>query len=277
VPVSQPARVLPLRPLTLGELLDAAVMLLREHAWVYLSVAALLAAGEQAALYPLHTSFGVGPLWNVIYDQQWGKHWLQFGVERGSEMTIIVWLGGLTARAAVPALAGQRLTTRRLLTPAGSRFVAVTVAGLFVGLVAAASALAGMLPWLFAYGLLGLVAPAIVIGRLNPAPAVIRSVVLAGRIGARAMWIRLGGYLGWLLISLALRLAVEAVTGRLSGSVPELALTLAVLVATALANAVSYATLACLDAVLYLETLMRTEALDITLGRRFRMSHEALR
>ena len=40
--------------------------------------------------------------------------------------------------------------------------------------------------------------------------------------------------------------------------------------AWAAVNAVAYATLACLDAVLYLETRMRTEGLDIALGRALR-------
>lgn len=45
--------VVPLRPLTLGELLDAAVGLLRENALALLPVAFILAALEQGVLYPL--------------------------------------------------------------------------------------------------------------------------------------------------------------------------------------------------------------------------------
>ena len=53
--------VMPLRPLTLGELLDAAVVLLRERARTLLAVGLILSAAEQALLFPLRRPLAADP------------------------------------------------------------------------------------------------------------------------------------------------------------------------------------------------------------------------
>jgi hypothetical protein len=254
----------PLRPLTFGELLDAAVSLLRGHALAYLVVGIVLAGAEQAALYPLRLAAGTRlPLGGPFIDRL-GQFWVVFSAGFGTEAAIIALLGGLAARAAGPALFGERTTTRQLLAPAGSRLPGVVLIAVVVGVVVAVSALALFVPWLFAYGLLGLAVPALVIDRVNPARALLRSVTLSARAGMRAMWIRLGGYLAWLAIRLALIAGGTAVVGiALNGR----GLLFATMVVAAAVNGIAYATLACLDAVLHLETRMRVEGLDIALGR----------
>src|SRR5437763_17194425 len=56
-----PSEVIPLRPMTLSELLDAALELLRRNALGLLPVAAGLAVAEQAVLYPGRASAQAGP------------------------------------------------------------------------------------------------------------------------------------------------------------------------------------------------------------------------
>ena|SRR5437763_3492290 len=265
--VSHPTAVLPLRPLTFAELMDAAVALLRGHARVYLPVALVLAAAEQAVLYPLRLAAGINPPWGLPYSDRLGQYWLMLGVGFGTEVTVIALVGGLTARAAGPALLGGRLPARRLLDPAGARVLPVAVVAVVAGAVTAVAALAGFVPWLFVYGLLGLCAPAVVIDRLGPGRALLRSMVLAGRAGMRAAWIRLGGYLGWAAVRVALVLGGLALISVFLGGVGPGWARLLQLAAVAAVNAVAYATLACLDAVLHLETRMRTEGLDIAASR----------
>src|SRR2546430_880291 len=89
VPQSQPTGVLPLRPLTFGELLDAAVLLLRGNARVFLAVAALLAAGEQVLMYPLRIAAGIRPPFGLPYSDRLGEYWLMLGVGLGTEVFII--------------------------------------------------------------------------------------------------------------------------------------------------------------------------------------------
>ena len=57
--MEQSSPVIPLRPLTFGELLDAAVQLLRDQCPMLLIAAFVLAACEQAVLYPLRSAAGV--------------------------------------------------------------------------------------------------------------------------------------------------------------------------------------------------------------------------
>jgi hypothetical protein len=256
-----------MRPLTLGELLDAAVALLRGHARAFLAVGLVLAAAEQILLYPLRAAAAVEPPFFPPYGDRLGQYWWLIGVGLATETGIISLLGGLTARAAGPALLGQRLPTRRLLAPAVSRLGAVVLISVAVGVVALVAALACLLPWIAVYALVGLIMPALVIDRVGPLAAIGRSVVLATRGGMRAGGIRLTGYLAWGAVRLALGIgSLALVNVALRGGDPATMRLLAGLVWAGV-NAVAYPTLACLDAILHLETRMRTEGLDIALGR----------
>jgi hypothetical protein len=96
-----------------------------------------------------------------------------------------------------------------------------------------------------------------------------RSFVLASRAGMRGVWIRLAGYLGWLALRLALGFGSLAALIRLA-HLPQDWLPVASVAVWVLVDTLAYATLACLDAVLYLEIRMRTEGLDLSLERDLR-------
>ncbi|GAB3250665.1 hypothetical protein GCM10027452_45410 [Micromonospora halotolerans] len=118
-----------------------------------------------------------------------------------------------------------------------------------------------------AYGLLGAQVPVLVVDRVPAYRAPGRALRLAVRVGGRAAAIRLLGYLGWWLIRLGIGLGVYHGLGLLRlFDVSAWALPVAT-VAWVAVNAVAYPALACLDAVLHLETRMRTEGLDIRLSR----------
>ena len=249
-----------------------AVALLREHARVFLPAAAVLAAVEQGLLYGLRSAAGIADAPFIPYVDQVWHVWVLFATGLGTETMIIALLGGLTARAAGPALLGRPVTTRHLLAPGDGRYLAVAAVAPLVGLAGAVAAVAGFLPWIFVYGLVALVAPVIVTERVGPGRALSRSVALSAQRGLRAVWIRLGGYAGWVAIRIALTLGCAALAERLFQGAGPLwgesgTTTIAVAVFAVPINAVAYATLACLDSALYLETRMRVEGLDITVGR----------
>lgn len=260
--------LLPLRPLTVGELLDAAVSLLRAHGRALLPVAAVLAAIEQALLAPLRLAADVQPP-AYLPDFPELRHleifWVLLAAGAATEVTIIALLGGLTARAAGADLLGQRPPARQLLRPAGGRFGAVAVVAVVVGATMFVAAIAGP-AWFLVYGLLGLAAPVVVLDRLGPGRALWRSARLACRAGLRAASIRILGYVAWLAIRVALGLGAYAALDALSLGGAEWTTPMSAL-AWLLVNTVAYPTLACLDAVLHLETRMRTEGLDILLSR----------
>jgi hypothetical protein len=85
----------------------------------------------------------------------------------------------------------------------------------------------------------------------------------------RGVWVRLAGYLGWLALRLALGFGGLAVLDLVLPATQDW-LPVASIAVWLVVNAVTYATLACLDAVLYLEVRMRTEGLDLALGRDLR-------
>ena len=258
--------VLPLRPLTVGELLDAAVALLHRHARPMLVAAVGLAALEQALLYPLRLLAQVQPPgYFPPHDDRIAAYWLMLSFGLATEATVVAALGGLAARAATGVVLTRPAPGWRLLDPRRGRVPLIALLALVVGAAAGLGAFAGYLPWLVAYGLLGLAVPALVIDETGPLRALGRSVVLSVRHGLRALWVRLVGYLVWLLIRSALAVGGLALV-EFVASTDQWIWPVGVL-AWILVNAIAYSTLACLDAVLHLETRMRTEGLDIWLAR----------
>jgi hypothetical protein len=260
--------VIPLRPLTLGELLDSAVGLLRRGAVPLLLAGVAVALAEQAVLWPLRAAADVTAPGYLPHSDRLGEYWLLLAAGFGTEAVAIALLGAPAARAAGADLLGERMPARRLLAPAGSRLPSVAVIALVAGVVTGVCALAGLVPWIFGYGLLGLAAPAVVIDRRGPGGALVRSVILSARIGARAAVVRVAGYLAWSAVRATLALGAPLLVYVLLDRPPWLPW--AAMALAALVNAVAYAALACLDAALHLETRMRTEGLDIWLGRALR-------
>ena len=253
---------IPLRPLTTGELLDAATSLLRTRAPVLLGAGFLLALLEQAVLFPLREQADVV---NAVFpnEEHWGWYWVLLTVGFATEAWCIAVLGGLSSAAAPRAILGTAAPTRPVRL--GSAAVVSLVVALACGLAAGA-----FVTWPVAYLLLGLAMPAVVIDRLGPGAALLRSLRLSARFVMRAGWIRLLGYTSWLFIRLAtglggwfaLRLLIDTGTAERDHLVTGLA--------WLMVNTIAYPVLACLDAVLHLETRMRTEGLDITLQRALR-------
>jgi hypothetical protein len=124
--------------------------------------------------------------------------------------------------------------------------------------------------WPFAYGLLGLSAPAVVIDQLGPLRAMGRSLVLTTRTGLRGLWIRVLGYLAWLLIRLGLSLATIAIINLFYSSPSTTVDNLILGAAWLVVNTLAYPVLGCLDVALHLEIRMRTEGLDLALRRTLR-------
>lgn len=269
---------LPLRPLTTGELLDAAVVLLRTRLTKLIWLGIAFAVVEQAVLFPLRrladqdisTRPGTGLL-------------VQFSilvvVGFATEAFCIGVLGGIAAREGPRALLGRAAPPR----PA-ARLVRVLVVAVLIGVIAGLAAwpfplllpplqgvgmpvavLVTLLAWPIPYGFIGLAAPAVVLDGRGPLRALGRSFWLASRDGLRAVWVRVLGYLGWALIRYTLIGATIALVnlGFASPSTTVDAILLAG--AAILVNAVAYPMLGCLDVALLLEARMRCEGLDIQL------------
>ncbi len=275
--------VLPLRPLTTGELLDAAVVLLRARGGHLIAWGVSLALAEQALLFPLRRMADVDNRY-LPADDSLFIFGVMIAVGFGTEALSIASLGAMAARHSPGAMLGPR-------TPAipRSRLAPALVASLIGAVVCAGSAWAFLLLpaplgwvglflsvlltalfWPFVYGLLGLAATSAVIDRRGPFGALLRSLRLTSRNFLRGMWIRVLGYLAWLLIRLGLSLAVVAIINLVYSSPSTTVDTLLLSGAWLVVNALAYPVLGCLDVALHLETQMRTEGLDLALSRTLR-------
>ncbi|MEV6305393.1 hypothetical protein AB0M02_38685 [Actinoplanes sp. NPDC051861] len=258
---------LPLRAMTAGEVLDAAAALLRERALPLLSIAVVLSALEQVVLGVMRDQAGlVTPAYLPGWDDDIGPWWLIVATGVTIETVVIAVLGAFTGAAVGPALLGRKVPHGALLRR--TRPLPVLVIALILAVLAWPAALFGFAPWLVLYGLWGLATPVLTLDRVRgPFRALARATALAARDGGRAFWIRLLGYFVWFAVRLALGAGWLAVATAFSGAVRGDWVTWAVPVAWGLANAVAYAALACLDAVLLVETRIRTEGLDIAINR----------
>ena len=233
---------------------------------------------EQLALAPMRRWAGAQPPSPVpAFDDLGLSYWLVLAAGAGLEVTIIALLAGPASRAAAAELVGHRLPARTLLDPRGGRPLAVPLIAIVTGGLVAVASIGGPV-WFLAYPFVALAVPALVIDRGGPLRALGRGAAMAGRSGARALWILLLGYLTWWIVRMIVGLGGGF---ALAAFVPGDPTTVAV-VTTGMrvaVNTLAYAALACLAAVLHLETRMRTEGLDIVLsraGRRGPLSAELL-
>ncbi len=270
---------MPLRPLTVGELLDAAIALLRARPLRLVGIGALLAVLEQAALYPLRSladqDSSLLPATGRLEEFGW-----LIVAGFATEAMAIAALGAIAAGESGRLLLGRAAPPR----PPGRPFAVATATlavGAVVGLAAtpyalvleplgalglAVSVMVLIFCWPLPYGLVGLATPALVVEQRGPASAFMRSIRLAGRDLARAAWIRVLGYFSWLVLRFATILGTFALVSVVYGSLPSSTVDRLVLAgAAAVLNTIAYAVLACLDVVLLLEGRMRTEGLDIAL------------
>lgn len=277
------AGALPLRPLTTGELLDAAAVLLRSRGLRLLGLGALLALSEQAILFPLRRLADVDI---TYFPDESGLFAFAFVIIAGLAMEAfcIAVLGGVAATQAPGAMLGTSAPARprsrigpviavgvvaaMACGATGWSFLVLPVPLQVFGLVLAF--LATALVWPIAYGLLGLAAPAAVIDQLAPVRALGRSLRLASRSFMRAGWIRVLGYLAWLFIRVGLGYATVAIVGLVYSSPSNTADNVIMGLIFVGVNALAYTMLGCLDVVLHLEARMRFEGLDIALRRSVR-------
>ncbi len=256
--------VLPLRPLTVGELLDASVALLRRCGWPLLGLGLLCSAGQ----YALASVARVG-LAEAVGPSAGGWLWLScwLGLE---SVAICVLAAPASARAVdvllgVPAGRGAAGAVATLAAP-GRRWPAVLLAAGVVGVLASGGVLVCGVGWIVVYALTGLVVPTLVADRTSGAGVLTRPLRLVFTGGGRAGGLRLLAYLGWLAVRLAVGIAAGLLLDRLSLSADPMLLRLLTAAPWVLVDALAYPTLACLDACVHLENRMRTEGLDLELG-----------
>jgi hypothetical protein len=249
----------------MGELLDAAVQLLRGRAGLWLlAIAGGLAVIEQGVLLLLRGVLGISPsdgFWDTFGTQ---LVVLLFGI--GLEAMIINALGpmaGRTAALAVGATPPKRVAWERtLLTAPVAGFTALV--GAFLGPF-----------WILGYNLFGVSGASIGLEGRGTFGALGRGAALAFRGGMRVTWVRLLGYTSWLLLRFAFFLGLSSLMTLLS--LDAMTSFWARIAGFAIINTAAYAYLAALDACALVESRFRSEAWDIWLNRDVRPAVGAVR
>ncbi|HWS31599.1 MAG TPA: hypothetical protein VN408_02535 [Actinoplanes sp.] len=261
------ANIVPLRAMTAGETLDAAVALLRQRALPLLPVALVLAAAEQILLFGMRDSAGMRPpYYYVPPDFTAGVWWPVVGTGFAVEAFIIALLAAYAGAAAGPALLGRDIGHRTLWRRA--RLLPAAGIALLVAVLCGAAATAGLVLWPLAYTLTALATAVLTVDRpANPLVALGRATGRVVRGGMRGIGILLLGYTTWLVVRVALGAGWLEVAEKFADVSPGPWMRWAVPVAWTLANAVAYTALACLNAVLLVEIRIRTEGLDIAVNR----------
>lgn len=254
---------LPRRPLTIGELLDAALQLARGRAALLLLPAAVFAIAEQAVLYPVREALGVD-LINGFDNGFWGsvgELWLVVAFGFGLEAFIITNLGPWAGRIAAADLTGDPKTAK---PPGIAQMLGASLGGVVAAVCVCLGALVGPV-WILGYAFVGVAGAVIGLERRGPFGALSRAASLAFRGGMRVTWARSLGYLAWLLLRLGFLLGVLSLFQYFS--VDNVGAFWILTVGLAIANTVAYTYLAALDAAAVVESRFRIEGLDIWLSR----------
>ncbi|WP_164842534.1 hypothetical protein [Actinoplanes solisilvae] len=242
-----------------GELLDTALVLLRLRALPMFVLALPLLAIEQIVLW-----YAGAPLLDVYAGlDEW---WPVIAALFACEVAIVGVLGAYAGSAVVPALLGQNVSHWALFRR--MRPLALLVTMLLPVVVALLGAYFGMIGWIAGYGFLGMAGVALVVDRSGwPFGALGRSAALATRLGWRGFWGRLRAFAVWLGIRVALAIGPIMFLWQFGFVATAYFGDWSVLLMWGLAGTVSCAALACFDAVLLIDTRIRTEGLDIALRR----------
>jgi hypothetical protein len=242
-----------------GELLDTAVVLLRARALPLLLLAAPLLAVEQVLLWY------AGASWLDGY-ARFADWWPVIATLLACDAVIAGLLGAYAGAAALAALLGETVSHRALFRR--MRPVPVLVTMVIPAVALWLGAYFGVLGWIGVYGFLGLAGVALVIDRPAwPFGALGRSAALASRLGWRGFWTRLRGFLIWFGIRVALAIGPITFLWKSGLSADGYYGDWPVLMMWGLAGTVSCAALACLDALVLIDTRIRVEGLDIALRR----------
>jgi hypothetical protein len=164
--------------------------------------------------------------------------------------------------------AAGRMTARGLATPDAelpAKGSAALLTAPVHGLVTAAGAFLGPV-WIFAYALFGVSGLVVGLERLGPGAALGRAARLAFRGGMRVTWIRILGYLTWMLLRLGFLAGVLSLTAFLPFETVGMFWMLTI--GFVIANTATYAYLAALDGCAVAESRFRSEGWDIWLSRR---------
>jgi hypothetical protein len=265
-----PVGIVPLRPLSVGEILDGAFTAIRRYPRTVLGLSAATAAVQQ--LLGLLVDVSTGGFASPTATGLNGLGTVSGVVTAVLNAVLATLLVGMLTLVIGDAVIGRRTPLRvvweRLRPLSWRLLLAAFLAAVLPWLGLVALIVGGVLLWVA----LSFTTPALVLERLTVRQALRRSWRLTMASFWRVFGIRLlawliAGVLGAILAIPGLLIAFAVSAHSLSTGDIGVAAEVAVRIASFLANAITLPFIAGVTALLYIDCRMRTEALDVTLAR----------
>ncbi len=275
--------VLPLRPLSFGEILDAALSTMRGSWKVVIGSAALLVGAYSLASLVLELSLGSATTFSSLSVDDNGT--LTSGSFDGwpllagfgtlalsllANMVVTAVCAVVTSRAALGEKPTWAQTWDRVRPALGRLLGQWPLLGLWLLL----GAIVCGIGFVYAAVVLCLCVPALVLERAGPGRSLSRSNQLVKGAWWRTFALILVGYLLTQVIAFAIQVPVLVLggtggflTGAFDGSGGDAGLIALTVLASFLAGIITWPFLGCLVSVMYIERRMRTEGLDLELQR----------
>ena len=274
--------IIALRPLALGEILDGAISLVRQHARVTLGLSAVVAVVQQLLGLVLTLSLvGTGGFTNPGAELG-GDSGTTFaplagllGVGSISVQLVNAVLGllltGLLTVVTADAVLGRTPTFSSVWARVRPLLVPLLLAGVVAGILPFLGLVLLVIPGVFLWGALSLTTPVLVLERCGPWEALKRSWRLAVPDWWRVFFIRVlavgisAAIAGVIVVPVTLLATLLAGATSSSDSTVTVVLVAVSTIAAVIASTITAPFAAGVVALLYLDRRMRAEGLDVTL------------
>lgn len=272
--------VVPLRPLSLGEILDGAITTMRKHAGVVFGASAVVAL-VSAALYLVADLSVLDSLNQVVTidqsatpEQQADQLLSTLGdtvTANGVAILITLltqtFLAGFLTVVAGKAVLGQTIGAREAITELKPRLLPLFGLTVLVTLIVMVGLVLCLLPGIWLWVLFGLATPALILERGKVGHALTRSRELV-----RGAWWRVFGVLVLAtvivtVITLIIGIPFGVLSGAFSATEMSVGDLLIVRLGDAIAQTIVVPFSALVTALLYIDQRMRKEGLDLELAR----------
>ncbi|TNC23170.1 hypothetical protein [Amycolatopsis alkalitolerans] len=274
--------VIPLRPLSVGEILDGAVQTMRRHPALVFGVSAVVAvvsgALEFAASYwllsglPEPSQLGAAATqeeqMRFLYDST-GRLAASGGVTVVISLLIRTFLAGFITVVVGRAVLGRPVTLREGIAELRPRFLPLVGLTVLVTIIVAVATVFLIIPGIWMWAMLSLAAPALVLERGGIRESLKRSWRLVSGTWWRVFGVLLLAAIAATIISMVIEIPFGVGIGVGSGSTADLSVgnqllsTLGGVVAETLVGPFTAAA----TALLYIDQRMRKEGMDIQLAR----------
>lgn len=261
-----------MRPLAIGEMLDASIALLKARPRAVLTITAVFVIPTQlATAFTQRNLLGAASFVDVVNDPSLAGGTSSSGQSSGSAALVLLvallpsivlpFVAGALGRLVAAWRAGGDVTTGEALRAAGRKWWVLLIAWFLAHVAELLGAIALFVPALLLMALFQVAAPAIVVEDLGPIAGLRRSARLVGT----RFWVVVLAVLGAWFVHYVLDLMLPLMTQLLAQALGPDGGWIPLAIGNSLTNLITTTFLAGFAVVLYLDLRVRSEGLDLQL------------